>query len=134
MFKLGIPPDDTSYTVVEGPQVEAIMLEGGGPRTRAAQIGSVSTVTVSWTLNPRQFDYIKAFYRTGVKQGVDPFEIDLIGLENATEFRTYTAWFVPQSFTLSGQEGLIYIVSASLWVVPSLIDSGSDLELIGGFS
>jgi hypothetical protein len=123
MYKLNISPDSTGYSVLDGNTNVFTQLDGGDPRVRADQLGAAGTVAVQWTLGPADYKVLRAFYRTGAKNGSEPFQVDLVGIDD-DQVRTYTARFVPGTFKLASQSGLTYIQTASLWVVPLSASSG----------
>ena len=118
MDTLGLLPDQSGYNVLDGNSAVAIVLDGGLPRVRADQLGTVSTVSCQWTVSVAQYDYFMAFWRTSTNYGTKPFLIELCGVDSA-EFQTYTAWFVPGTFKPSDRNlGITFVISAQLWVVP----------------
>jgi hypothetical protein len=123
MYKLKFSPDSTGYSVLDGNTNVFTQLDGGDPRVRADKLGAAGTVAVQWTLGPANYKLLRAFYRTGTKNGSEPFQVDLVGIDD-DQVRTYTARFVPGTFKLASQSGLTYIQTASLWVVPLSASAG----------
>lgn len=127
---LGLTPDREGFQVDEGNTNTFVQLDGGGPRVRADQQGAVKLVNCQWTLNPAQFDYMMAFYRTGTANGASPFNISLCGIDNA-EVSVYQAQFVPGTFQpLAEQSGLAYLVKAQMFVWPLPVNATADNALI----
>jgi hypothetical protein len=123
---LSLQPESDGYGVVEGNTNVAVQLDGGAPRIRADQQGAAKTLTVQWTLNPSQFDFLMAFYRKAINNGSDPFYMQLVGIDNA-ELTPYQVQIIPASFTpIKSQSGLAYIVGARLYVLPNSDNAVND--------
>lgn len=125
---LSLNPDQANYVAPEGHTVVATQLDGGASRFRADQLGGVSLVTVQWTCNATNYNYLLAFYRTALSYGSLPFTISLILDSNVPQ--TYTAHFVPDTFGLTSTSGQTYIVGATLEVVPDPSYSTNDAAII----
>ena len=128
MPTLHLLPDSNGYALRPGKQVIVNQLDGGAPRIRLDQLGAVGICTVKWTLGAADYAYIMAFFRTGVIYGSLPFQIELIFDDNDPEL--YTVQFVEDTFQLASQQGLEYVVGASLYVTPNAINIASDDSLI----
>lgn len=116
LSKLTIPPDQASYSVVDGIEVASVELDGGKSRYRRDIIGAASKVNAVWTLNPEEFKYLRLFYRISSEKGAIPFLIDLyLDLPALTE---HISNFVPGSMKLQSQRGLTFVVSCVLEVIP----------------
>jgi hypothetical protein len=127
---LALQPDSAGFAVTEGSTNIAIDLDGGAPRMRADLQGAVSTVNVQWSLSNTQFDFFKAFYRSGIGNGANPFWIKLVGLDSA-ELTPYQALIVPGSYKpASSQSGLTYVVTAQLWVTPNTGANANDAAIL----
>lgn len=125
-------PDSTSYAVTEGNTNIAIQLSGGLPRVRADQLNAVKTVDALWTLSPKAFNYMLAFYRTSTAFGSSPFLCPLLGIDNIT-LANYTAWIVPGTWKpVRQQQGLTFILTCQLWVIPTNDTSGDAAILTAG--
>lgn len=119
LVKFVLPPDQASYSVVDGTEVIGSKLDGGASRYRRDILNSTSRVTVQWTIGPDEYKYVRAFYKAVTVSGSLPFEIELILDE--PELTTHKAYFVPGSMALRQQQGLTYFVSAELEVYPAEI-------------
>lgn len=119
-YKCVLPPDQSSYTVTDGQSVDYTQLEGGKGRYRTAILNPSSNVTVQWTTDGEGYEYLRAFYQTCVSLASSPFLIDLI-MDNK-ELTEHEAYFIPNTFKLSGVSGLTYIVSTQLEVIPKTPD------------
>lgn len=129
MYKLQLTPSQSDYAAQPGDEVLSAQLAGGKSRRRRDFIGAVATVNVGWNNLPGPaFDYIEAFRRTAVTQGVEWFLIDLILDESP--ITEYTVAFVPGSYRLVGVQGLTTSVAAQLEVQPKAVDSAYDLAII----
>lgn len=116
MTKLYMRPSNASYSVQRGSEVLSVKLDGGASKYRRDILNASFTVTVSWDTTEDGWDYLNAFYRTATARGSLPFTIDLL-LEDST-LTTYTAYFVPDTFKLTGQQGEAYYIEATLEVTP----------------
>jgi len=113
-MKLLLIPESAGYAVDRGQEVLSVKLDGGASRMRKDIIGAAFDVNVAWKLDPEQYDYLNAFFRTATARGSLPFTIDLV--LDKTEYQTVTARFVPKTLKLTGQQGLSYFMSATLEV------------------
>lgn len=114
--KLLIPPEGTSYSVQPGVETLATKLDGGASRFRRDILDAASTVDCNWILDPQEYNYLAAFYRTGAGRGALPFHVELI-IDTSLP-QTYSAHFIPGTFQLTQQRGHAYFVAAQLEVVP----------------
>jgi len=132
MYKLQLQPDSSSYSVTDGTEVVSTSLDGGAGRYRRDIVNASSIVTCQWTLNRDQYQYIRAFYRSGVESGSLPFLIDLV--LDMPYLREFEAYFIPNSMKLSEQKGYMYRVSANLEVTPLAADTEYDLNIVTLYS
>lgn len=126
MRKLKLIPDSEGYLVEHPDIVIHTQLSGGAGRYRRDKLGATYPVTVQWTLDPVEYNALVGFYQNVTKQGVLPFLIDLV-IENSN-LEEYAARFVPLSFRLLEQKGLMYKVGATLAVTPNYkrLDAAED--------
>ena len=120
------------YAVRHGNEFLRVELDGGMPRYRRDKIGTSSRVDVQWACNLLQYQYLEAFYRTVVKNGSDPFLVDLI-LDNPVT-KTYEAHFVPGTYGLATVTGLRRVVSAQLDVKPQRADREFDEAIVAAYN
>lgn len=133
LYTCGIPPDSDGFNVLAGNSSISILLDGGGPRIRADQLGVVSRVSCQWSVDAKHFDYMMAFYRTGTKNGTQPFLISLVGVDSSIP-TMYQAWIVGGTFKpVTKQEGLEYVVQAQLWVMPTTYSVANDMTLLNRY-
>lgn len=123
-----LPPDQNSYTVKDGHTVIATALDGGASRQRADIQNASFLIGVQWTLSAFNFTYLKAFYRSAVNFGADPFNLDLYADSGAIQ--TYVVRFVPDSLALQSQAGLTFVVVAQLEVEFNPAYSAGDAGII----
>lgn len=123
-YKLVLPPNQASYSVTDGVEVIRTELSGGRSRYRKDILGSTSQVNVSWTVNSRQFDYLRAFYKTVTYEGSRWFKIDLI-LDEPYPVE-HEAMFIPGSISLSEQKYGLSTMTAQLDVIPIARDYSTD--------
>lgn len=124
LVKFRYSPESASYAVQDPTEVIAVKLDGGAARYRRDKLNSSSDVTVRWLFSREEYRYFRAFYRSLLGRGSDPFLIDLI--IDYAELAEYTAHFVPGSVHLSEQMGFSYVVTAQLEATSLLVDD--DLE------
>ena len=128
VYKCIVPPNQASYSVKDGDEVDWTKLDGGAGRYRRDILNSTRSVTVQWTVGPELYEYLRAFYKVAVVQASTPFKIDLI-LDKPT-LTEHDAYFVPSTMKLDAQKGLSYTLSAQLEVVPIETDFAQDSTLI----
>lgn len=128
MKKLGLIPDQTSYSAKDGTEIIGVQFDGGPPRYRRDAVGAPARVTVSWTLDASAYQYLRAFYRTGLGNGADWFLVDLLLGDAALE--EHQAHFVPGSFGLQSRQGKAYIAGAELDVIPAATDVDYDSAVL----
>lgn len=132
MEYLLLRPDSDSYNQQEGTEVIGVELDGGGGRYRRDKIGATRKVDVTWTLNPREYAYWRAFWNTATKRGSLPFLCDLVG-EDGLGPRQYVCNFIPGSVSLPAQRGLTYVQTAQLEAKPPPIEEDIDLAIMALF-
>jgi hypothetical protein len=130
MYKLVLRPESDGYTSADGTEVIATALDGGASRFRRDKIGTTKTVNVKWTLNPTQYQYWRAFFVTGTKNGSLPFLCDLLS-EDGNGPVEHVCNFVPGTVTLPTQIGFTYVQQAVLEVIPIPHDEAFDVALLG---
>lgn len=112
-----LPPDQSNYQATPNPTALSTQLDGGASRFRADKLGAAITLTVQWTMNRKNYEYLTAFYRTAINFGADPFILGLFidsgGIQN------YTCHFLPGTFQLYSQAG-------QTWIVQAIIEAASD--------
>lgn len=126
--KFRYSPDSSGYSVEDPDEVLSVQLAGGAGRYRRDRIDSSSLVSVSWTFDPTEYRYFRAFYRSVLGRGSTPFLIDLV-IDHAL-LEEYTAYFVPGSVTLGQQRGLAYEVRAQLEVLSNEVDDEAETYFV----
>ena len=124
-IKLLLVPDQENYTVDDNDAVVQTKVDGGPARYRLDYLGSSMQVETTWTLNPDEYQYFRAFYNY-CNKGADPFLCDLI--IDAPELRTYVCRFKSNTFKLNRVRGSSYTVKCTLEVTPN--DAGLDYAAI----
>jgi hypothetical protein len=125
MERLLLRPNAEDYSQTEGSEVIAVKLDGGAGRYRLDKIGATREVTASWTMNPNQYRYWRAFWNTATQRGALPFLCDLVG-EDGTGPIQHVCYFVPGSVGMPAQRGLTYTQTATLEVKPNPVDAEMD--------
>ena len=129
MDKLVLRPDADGYQYTDGTEVVAVALDGGQGRYRRDRIGATTQVTCTWTLNPTQYQYWRAFYVTTTKKGALAFLCDVVS-DDGLGPREAVCNFVPGSVMLASQNGYTYVMQASLEVAPAVHDADADATLV----
>lgn len=132
MQKMQLVPNADGYQSTDGTEVIGIELEGGAGRYRTDKIGATKKVSCSWTLNPGEYQYWRAFYVTATKKGALSFLCDLLS-EDGMGPAEHVCTFVPGSVTMPSQQGLSYVQQAQLEVTPLPHDPELDLAIIAIF-
>ena len=128
MEKLMLVPDKASYTVKDGKEVVSIQLDGGAARYRRDVLNAASRVTCLWNLDPAEYQYFRAFYRTSTQNGSQTFLASLMLDEPV--LRDFEAHFVPDSVMLREQSGLLYVMAAELEVSPLPVDDAFNQAVV----
>lgn len=135
MLRLIFPPDQASYSFVDGEEVVRVQLSGGRGRYRRDTLNASKDVTVSWTVSPEKYKYLRAFYATAVLRTSERFIVSLV-LDGPFQ-EDYEANFVPNSMQLQSLTGHTYVVTAKLEAVSKVRDNTLDdyfVNLYGEFS
>ena len=117
MEKLPFIPEQDGYTVTPGDEALRVQLQGGKGRYRKDVEGASATVTVTFSLKPREYKAVALFFRGVVSSGTVPFLMDLILFD--ADLTEHTCFFLPGTFQLSGIEGHNYTTVATLEVIPN---------------
>lgn len=125
-----LPPDQSSYAAQLGAQAIAVQLDGGASRVRQDQLGQSHRLTVQWTCNFKNYNYLMAFFRTSTSYGALPFIMAL--LLDAATVQNYTCLLVPGSLSLSSVSGFTFVVSATIEVLFDPTYAAGDAALIAG--
>lgn len=133
LSKCALSPDSAGYSVVDAENVISTKLDGGASRYRLDMLDSVSKVSVKWVCNQNQYQYLRVFYVSILKNGSLPFLIDLI--LNSSSPIEHEAYFIPGTLSLSEHSGDYYGVVAQLEVIPKPIDElvNTQMVLFGEF-
>lgn len=125
MLKIPLIPSRASYQV-GSPRgaVRSVELDGGASYMRRGVLNGARQVSVSFVLDPDEYDLLCGFYRIYLDKP-QFFLMDLI-IDHA-DLEEYQITFVPDTFRLTSQAGLSYTVSATLEVRAKPIAAGDDL-------
>lgn len=124
--KLNLPPDQASYSVNDGSEVVRTQLDGGAGKYRLDILNATRIINCQWTVGPDNFRYLRAFYNV-LHRLSEPFKCDLyLDYPTLTE---HDCWFIPDTFKLASQQGLTFVVTAQLEVVPT-DNPDEDLSLV----
>ena len=115
MFKLTLPPDQAGFAFAPDPEV--IRNKGvAGSRYRRDVIGASNEYNVVWSLGPEETEYLKSFFDLNQHKGGEPFLLDLY--MDTSELQELEAQFIPGTFKLQAQQGLLFTWGAQLEVRP----------------
>lgn len=117
MRKLILPPDEDKFQLVPGNVNLSTGREQGRMRVRHLLNGTPHVATLQWNVVGSEFDYLRAFWRTGTKFGALPFLIDLP--VNNYRLIEHKAMFVQDSFAFAGVNPIQFNVTAKALVVPA---------------
>lgn len=118
---LSLPILESGYSITEPSSVLAAATKGGFSRRRLDLEDASLSVAVSWILTEADYNTLITFFQAHL--GV-AFNIDLF-VDNA-EFQTRLAYFSSAGPQLTQIQGLNYIVSDTLEVLPATVDSDFD--------
>lgn len=129
MLKCKLVPDQSNYQIKEGKDTVSVELGGGAARYRRDLLGSAVEIEIQWSLNPTEYQYLRAFYNY-LNKGADAFLIDLV-FETAT-LQEYVAHFKPGTWKLSSIKGQSFTIRTTLEVTPN--EEGLDFAaIVSGF-
>lgn len=134
-MKLLVRPESSSYNLTFGTEALRTELDGGRGRYRADILGASTMLEgVQWRLDPDEYDYFMAFYRTESKRASLPFTMDL--MVDSSGLVECDCNFIPGSVRLSEQSGITYVVSASIEVKRpvNLDEEDEDGDIISEFN
>jgi len=130
MLKLQIVPDENNYQVTNDRDVIATKVTGGAARLRRDVFDATMQVQVQFTVDPTEYQYLRAFYNYAGR-GADKFLIDL--LIETSELTEHVAQIVPGSWKLSQVRGHSYQIKMTLEVHPN--DTGLDYaDLVNNYT
>jgi len=130
--KLNLPPDQASYSVTDGSEVNRTQLDGGAGKYRVDILNATRMVNCQWTVGPDNYRYLRAFYNI-LHRDSEPFKLDLyLDYPTLTE---HDCWFMPDTFKLVSQQGQTFVVASQLEVTPTddAVDDQSLVDLMDGF-
>jgi hypothetical protein len=115
LSRIRVTPIQSAYSVQLPVGTLSVKHEGSKSRFRADVEANASFVNCVWQLDKSGYEYLRAFYRTTLKNGHLPFTIDLLIDED--DLINRKARFVPGTFKLeSVMMPDLFIVSANLEV------------------
>jgi hypothetical protein len=132
--ELAIPPDSSGFSDQPSDGIVEIQLDGGAPRQRADKIGNLDVVSVRWSVGPNGYNYLRAFYRAVAlpPNGPTPFILKM-PIDTSDPSEEHQCVFQANSFKLASQQGLQWVVQATLYVLPTTVDPNDDAQHIADF-
>jgi hypothetical protein len=110
MYTLGITPSRFSYSVTSQ---DGISVNHDGPRSRIRRgVANTRRVQASWNVNEIGYQYLRAFFRSAIKEGSEPF-IAKIQFEDDT-VTLHKAQIVPGTFNTTAVNGSSFTVEAEM--------------------
>jgi hypothetical protein len=129
MYTMFLAPDAEGYTSTDGEEWVQSKVDGGAGRYRRDKYGATKRINVQWTLNPAQFQYWRAFWRT---VGSDKFLCPLVS-EDGTGAKDHEVNIIPGTVNLPRQIGLTYVQQCQLEAKPLIVDPEDDLAILALF-
>jgi hypothetical protein len=122
--KLNLLPAQDSYSMDDADDAVLRAKVSAGPsRTRLDMLGATASVNATLQLDPGEYQYWRAFFRTTIAEGSLPFTMGLLlDYPDVVDHEVKLA-AAPR---LSGQRGLLYVVQLRLEVKPMPQDEDSD--------
>lgn len=111
--KFILPPNQNGYSVKYGDSSNVVGLAGGSAKYRKDIDFPNDIVTCTWTLDRAEFAYFTSFMAA---YSVDTFLLDLV--LNDAELTEHQVHFLPSTYKLTGQKGLVYIVKCDVEAKP----------------
>lgn len=131
MRKLKLAPE-RDFTAAIGAGSTSVLMDSPAAGYRAVQERQAWTVDLTWRCcSTTEYNYLRAFHRTGAGRSALPFLIDLI--LDAGDVAEYVAQFIPGTFKLRTVEGNMYVVGAQIEAVaktPNDYRGSADTALI----
>lgn len=114
---LNLRPDSQGYAITMASSTLLAQVDGGSPRTRAGTLNPWTTMTVRWTGDNDEYEYLQQCYRYTEANGGAHFLLDLYMSHGFIV--QHECMFVPGSFGLVSQQGTKFVVQANILVRPS---------------
>lgn len=125
MLKLLLVPDQTNYSASSSVDVVMSKVDGGQPRYRRDVLDAPITVELQFTMDPQEYQYLRAFYNY-INKGADAFLMDL--LIETPALREYAVNIKPGSWKLASVKGHSFVVKFTVEAHPN--DAGLDYAQI----
>ena len=127
MRALLLPVLQSGYSVQYGNDVKSQQLDGGLPRLWRDFIGTPHSVSVQWTLDAGQYQYLMAFFRVW-QADPQPFWTRLVIDDH--QMLPYKTLFTPGGLQLASKNGGHYNVSGRLIVLPQTRNPALDAAIL----
>lgn len=127
MRALLLPVLQSGYSVQYGNDVKSQQLDGGLPRLWRDFIGSPHSVSVQWTLDAGQYQYLMAFFRVW-QADPQPFWARLVIDDH--QMLPYKTLFTPGGLQLASKSGGNFNVSGRLIVLPQTRNPALDAAIL----
>jgi len=111
-----LKPSQSSYGFNYNSGLIVTDLAGGPPRVRRGYANSYTELAVTWQCTAIQYDYMQAFYRDGMREGLQPFWMCLMA--EATSLMPHLCYLKPDTFGLASVAGGTYMVQATIMFRP----------------
>jgi hypothetical protein len=112
MLTLGLTPSTVAYMVASR---DGLSVNHTSPRSRFRKsTRNTRTVRATWKLSPIGYQYMRAFYRTGIKEGSEPFIAKIVFDEDNVTL--HKAVFVPGTFRTTEVTNYSFTIEADMLV------------------
>lgn len=128
---MALTPGSGNYSADRGEEIIQSAADMGPTLIRAGFASSPATMSISWGVNAARLQYLAAFYFTAIREGALPFIVPLVLQTGAAV--DHVALLVPGSFEISGVDGNVHLVSATIVTEPLPRDATADSETIAAF-
>lgn len=110
MLTLGVTPSRISYLISSQ---DGLGVDHAGPRSRLRRgYSNARRARCVWHLSPIGYQYMRAFFRTGLKEGSEPFIVKMVFEEDTLTL--HRAVLVPGSFRTTQVTNYSFVIEADL--------------------
>ncbi len=127
MEKLNIPVPQEGYSIDDGQAVLMAKLNSGPSRFRLDMLGAPLVISISLMLEPYQYQYWRAFYRSTITRGSLPFLLDLVVEDQAVD--EYQVQIMPGTLRTSIR-GTVHIVEFQVEAKTAQDDPEEDATIL----
>lgn len=126
--KLLLAPDQGGFSFDDAEDTISTKLDGGRSRVRRDILGGVAKVNLTWSMKRSEFQYLRAFFNTTLKEGSLPFLLDLY--MDTGELTEHECVFLPGTFGLRSVRGFSFTVSGTIEAKPLPANEELDAAIV----